>query len=151
MSLSRTFSMLSRAPRLMDPWDNFFGTAMTPFQTNFTPTWPAVDMVEKSDAWEMHVDIPGCKKEDISLSIQDKRVEISGKREHETRQGDASKNLRRVERSFGSFQRSFILPESIDETKIEASITDGVLEVKLPKKTEASSPRSIPITLKSNE
>ena len=146
-----SFNLIRRPPlvtRTSDPWDSFFGSSLFPsFQQEFPASWPRVDIVEKPDAWEMHVDVPGCSKDDVSVQVKDKVVEISGQRKHEIREEDQEKNLRRVERSFGSFKRSFTLPESVDDSLVEAKLLNGVLEVKIPKREPVQpEPRSIPIS-----
>jgi len=106
---------------------------------------PAVDLHETEDAYLLEVDLPGMKKEDIDLSITDDVVTLKGNRQREEWKQD--QNTRRVERSFGTFQRSFRIPGGVDGAKVEAHFEQGVLKVKLPK-PEATRPRQIEVQVK---
>ena len=92
---------------------------------------PSVNTREGEFAYHIEVDLPGVKKEDISVEIEKNSLVISGKRkiQEELRE----ENYYKVESSFGSFQRSFALPEHIDVENIHAESVDGVLEVIIPK------------------
>ena len=91
---------------------------------------PSVNFYEKD--WEYHLtaEIPGLKKEDISVSFDHNRLTISGKRESEKE--EEGKYFYVKETSTGSFSRSFTLPREVDEEKIEATYKDGVLTLKMP-------------------
>jgi len=91
---------------------------------------PAYDFNEENDFYSLSVDLPGLKKEDISLELIESKLTISGKR-------------KRAGEEF-SFQRKFVLPELVDTEKIEAQYQDGVLQLKLAKQA-ASQPRKIEI------
>jgi HSP20 family protein len=80
------------------------------------------------------------KREDIELTAIDNTIKIRGKREHEER--EEGKNVHRMERMYGEFQRTFELPGGFDANKVEATLRDGVLRVRLPKREE-SKPRQI--------
>jgi len=92
---------------------------------------PAVNTREGKDAYHVDVDLPGVKKENIEVDVENNILTISGQREvkSEVREGDYYK----VESSFGKFQRSFTLPEKVDLENIRAACEDGVLEVVIPK------------------
>ena len=93
---------------------------------------PAVDVVEKENAFELTAELPGLDAKNIELSLQDDVLTIKGeKNEEKTRDRFVS------ERRYGSFRRSLQLPVSVDPAKIEASYKSGVLSVKLPKSEEA--------------
>jgi len=95
-------------------------------------------------AYHVEVDLPGVKKEDISIDIKDNTLLISGERSFKEER--AEKDYYKVESSYGKFQRSFALPENVDVENIEAACTDGVLEVVLPKqKIETNEARKITI------
>ena len=98
-------------------------------------TVPAVDFVERDDAFEMTADLPGLDEKNIELKVANGVLTVKGeKTEHkEEKQGDF--HLR--ERRFGSFERSFRIPEIVDTDKIEAGFKQGVLTVKMPKTAEA--------------
>ena len=110
------------------------------------PGWaPRVDIKETDEDLEVVAEIPGMKKEDIKVSMHEGVLSISGeKKAEEEKEGE---NWHRIERSFGSFQRSFYIPREVDESKISASYDDGVLSVKLPKREEARR-KEIPIQVK---
>jgi HSP20 family protein len=92
---------------------------------------PAVNTREADDAYYIEVDLPGVKKEDISIDVDDNVLTISGERKVEEERKD--EEFYRVESVYGTFERSFTLPEDVDADKIEAEAKDGVLTVKIPK------------------
>ena len=101
-------------------------------------TWlPAIDIYENDDAFVATADLPGLKKDDIDISIEDNVLTVSGERKFE--KSDDGGTFRRVERSYGTFRRSFALPRGIDSTKVEAKFEDGVLSLTLPKSELAKS------------
>lgn len=106
---------------------------------------PAVDIFETSDEVVLKADLPGVEKQDIDLRIEHNRLTLRGERKFlkETTQED----YHRIERSYGTFSRSFQLPFSIDQDRISAEHQDGVLEVHLPKK-ESSDPTQLKVDVK---
>lgn len=92
---------------------------------------PKVDIAESDSDFEVQLHIPGIKKEEISIDLNEKQLTISGERKFENEESE--KNFHRVESHFGSFSRSFQLPDAINQDKIDASYQDGILTVKLPK------------------
>ncbi|KAG0146115.1 hypothetical protein CROQUDRAFT_78027, partial [Cronartium quercuum f. sp. fusiforme G11] len=92
---------------------------------------PKIDIVETTDEFVMTTELPGAKKEDISIDLQNGRLTVSSqtKSSNEHQQG----NVRVSERSFGTFSRTIAVPENVTHDQIKASFTDGVLEVKVPK------------------
>lgn len=106
---------------------------------------PAVDIVETADSLKLTVELPGVNKDDVSLSIENNVLTISGEKKNlvEVNQGDFS----RVERTYGSFSRSFNLSSRINNEKIDARYNNGILEVNLPKREE-SKPRQIEVKVK---
>lgn len=92
---------------------------------------PAVNTREGKDAYHVDVDLPGVKKEDISVDVENNVLTVSGKREVKSEVKE--EDYYRVESSFGKFQRSFTLPEKVDVENIRAACEDGVLEVVIPK------------------
>lgn len=92
---------------------------------------PTVSTREGEFAYHIEVDLPGVKKEDISIDVKENQIVISGERNFKEERTD--KDYYKVESSYGKFQRSFALPENVDVENIEASSIDGVLEVILPK------------------
>ncbi len=96
---------------------------------------PAVDVVESENGYEITADLPGMDEKNIEVKVTDGVLTMKDERQEEKE--EKKKDYYLQERSFGSFQRSFELPETVDADKIEASFKKGVLTVKLPKKPEA--------------
>jgi len=92
---------------------------------------PAVNTREGEYAYHIEVDLPGVKKEDIKIDIEDNTIIISG--EKKLKEDMKEENYYKVESFYGEFKRSFTLPESVDIENIHAESTDGVLEVVIPK------------------
>jgi len=103
---------------------------------------PAVDVREDADAYVVHVEVPGVPRENLDIAMQDGALLIRGRKESTSQNGDA--RFRRVERSYGTFARALQLPRNVDPERISASLNDGVLEVRLPKREEIK-PRRIAI------
>ena len=102
------------------------------FSADFTP---AINTREGEFAYHVEVDLPGIKKEDINISVAENKLVISGERK--LKEEIKEENYYKVESSFGSFSRSFSLPEEADIEKIHAENQDGVLEVIVPKLEKA--------------
>ena len=92
---------------------------------------PAVDVEETNDAMVIRAELPGMKREDIKVRVAEDTVTISGERKHEAEQKD--RTFHRVERAYGTFQRTIVLPVSVQGDKAAASYKSGVLELVLPK------------------
>ncbi len=103
---------------------------------------PALYISENVQAFEVHVDLPGVKSENVKVEMHEGKLTISGKREslHE----ETEKNFHRVERSSGTFYRTLSIPSEVDVDNIDASFEDGVLKVVLPK-TAKQQPKAIQI------
>ncbi len=106
---------------------------------------PAVDVAERNDDYEVRLELPGVRKEDVKITIENNVLTIRGekKREENVNEND----YRRIERSYGSFVRSFTLPVAVRADKIEARAQDGILTVRLPKAEEAR-PKQIEVQVK---
>ncbi|NLS20407.1 Hsp20/alpha crystallin family protein [Rhizobium sp. P40RR-XXII] len=98
-------------------------------------TAPAVDVIEKENAYEITAELPGIDAKNVDVKLSNSTLSIKGEKE-ETKE-EKEKEYFLSERRFGSFQRNFQLPEGIDAAKIEASFANGVLTVVLPKTAEA--------------
>ena len=118
----RGFPGRGRPIDLTTPWK---------FETPFGLSSPAVDIVEKEKAYEVAAELPGLEAGDIEVSLSGDVLTIKGekKEEKETKE----KNYYLSERRYGSFQRSFRLPEGFDRDKIDANFEKGVLQISLPK------------------
>ena len=103
---------------------------------------PLVDITEDEKEYLIKADLPEVKKEDVKLTVQDDVMSISGERKYEKE--EKGKKYHRVERAYGSFMRSFTLPEDADGSKVSAEYKDGVLKVHLPK-SEKAKPKSIEV------
>ena len=99
---------------------------------------PAVDVTDSEKMYEITAELPGMDEKSIEVRVSDGNLTIKGEKEEETEQKKKDYYMR--ERRFGSFERSFEVPESVDLNKIEASFKKGVLTVTLPKKVEAQKP-----------
>jgi HSP20 family protein len=109
----------------------------------FSFDWtPSVDIAETAEAFEIKAELPDVKKEDVKVSVEDGELRISGERKQEKE--EKGKKFHRTERSYGSFMRSFTLPENVDDSKLTAEYKDGLLNVRLPK-TEKAKPKAIAI------
>ncbi len=93
---------------------------------------PSCDINEAKDHYLVSFDMPGVKKEDIKIEVQGNQLLISGERQRETKEQGRETTLHH-ERAYGKFERTFVLPASIDSEKIEAHYENGVLNVALPK------------------
>lgn len=92
---------------------------------------PSVDILESDKAYEIHLAVPGFEKDSFEISVEDKHLVVSGERKFEEEKSD--KKYKSVQTSYGSFRRSFILPELVDRAKIDAKYNNGILEIVLPK------------------
>ncbi len=107
-------------------------------------TWaPAVDIVEDANGIVLKAELPGLKQEDIDIELTGDTLTIRGERKFEDAQ--RRDNYVRMERSYGTFQRSFTVGVPVDADNIRASYKDGVLEISLPK-SEATKPKKVQVT-----
>ena len=102
----------------------------------------AVDIREEDDAFYVDAEVPGMSAEDVKVDVEKNVLTLSGERKVEKE--EIEDTYRRVERQYGSFTRSFTLPETVDTENISADLKDGVLALRLPKK-DAPTPRSISV------
>lgn len=106
-------------------------------------TWtPPVDIVEGKDRIQLKVELPGFKEDQVNLTVEDGLLTIRGERKFERE--NTEENYHRIERSYGSFVRSFTLPNSVEQNRIQATFADGILNIDLPKREETK-PKQIPI------
>ncbi len=105
-----------------------------------TGNWqPRVDVSENDEGFEVKVDLPGIKPEDVDISVTNDRLTIQGERKEEKETKD--KTFHRVERSYGSFYRSISLPTGTDADKVSADSDNGVITITVPKGAEAKAKR----------
>lgn len=105
---------------------------------------PSVDISETDSAYLIKGEIPGVKKEDVKVTIQDGMLTIQGERKQEKE--EKGKKFHRIERSYGSFARSFRVPSDADENSVKAEFKDGMLNVTLAK-SEKAKPKSINVSV----
>ena len=121
------FSRLLSEPRANRPWS------------------PAVDIYETENELVLKADLPDVDQKDIDVRVENQTLTLAGERKFE--QEHSEKGYHRIERSYGSFVRSFSVPNTFDTDKIAAEYKNGVLTVTLPKK-EAAKPRQVKVEVK---
>jgi len=131
----RSFS--SEIDRLFDNFFNDFGRFPSTFfgKDRFGSFSPKIDISENGDSIEIAAELPGLDEKDIQISLKDDVLTIKGEKKHEEEKKE--KEYYRVERSFGSFERSIRVPQEINADKIKASFKKGVLNISLPKSEKA--------------
>ena len=127
--------------RMLEPFFgrfNFADDAMT------SGTWaPPVDVAEENDKIVVKVEVPGIEEKDLRVNFEDGLLTVSGERQFERKD---TRNYYRIERTYGTFTRTFSLPRSVDPNGIVANYRNGVLEIEIPKKEEAK-PKQIQINV----
>lgn len=109
--------------------DKFFNDSVGVSLNQFTPP---VDIAEDDKSYEIHVAVPGMKKSDFKIDLLNGKLIISGERKLEEKK--EGKNFHSIETQYGSFRRSFFIPEDVMEDQVEAVYADGFLKLVLPKK-----------------
>jgi HSP20 family protein len=127
-------SALEELARIQQQINSLFERALLPSDleehgSTIPGTWsPAVDILETEDAYLVHAELPGVRREDMDLTVRDGKLELSG-----NRPPGEGRHFLRLERSYGPFRRTFPLGEAVDVDGIEASYVEGVLRVRVPK------------------
>lgn len=143
-------SLIRYNPRGMTPWfdfDRLFedfdrGLGMTPSRE--TRAWaPAVDIFEDEKEIVLSADLPDMEEKDLDIRVEDGHLILKGERKFEDE--EKKENYHRVERRYGSFQRTFALPDTVDSEKVLAKYDKGVLKITLPKTAKPKTGRTIPI------
>lgn len=114
--------------RFSDIMDEFFNDVVSKRRDNFVPS---IDVSETDDKFLIAAELPGMKKDDINISLENGRLSISGERQFEKE--EEGKTYHRVETRYGSFNRSFQLPDNVDEESINATYEDGLLNIAINK------------------
>lgn len=126
----------------VEPFDNLFCGFLRPARGDASDlgTQIKIDVKEDDNAYTVHAELPGVKKEDIHVAVDGNQVSLSAetKRENEVREGE---KVLRTERYYGKVQRSFTLASEVDDATAEAKYNDGVLELRLPKKAASTAKR----------
>ncbi len=122
-----------------------FGPAMEQAEQPAPGTWsPAVDIYETEQEIVLQVEVPGIAKEDVHVEVDDGALHIRGERKVE--KDVKEENYHRVERVYGTFYRSFVLPDAVDPEKVRAELKDGILEIRIGKREQAK-PRQIQVSI----
>lgn len=124
--------------RLSQQLSGFLGMQVPSLGEGFTPLG---DIEESEDAYTVDLELPGVKKDDISVEVSGRRLVVSGERKERERVGI----LRRQTRSVGRFHYEVTLPSALDEDGVDASLSDGVLSLRVPK-AASERPRRIKVT-----
>lgn len=114
--------------RFSDIIDEFFNDAVSTNRDSFVPS---IDISETDDQFLISAELPGMKKDDININLENGRLSISGERTFKNQED--GKTYHRVETQYGSFNRSFQLPDYVDEDSINASYSDGLLNITINK------------------
>jgi len=134
--------------KMFNSFENRFGISRSKDEENEyeNAVWmPLTDIYEDKEKYTLKLDLPGIKKNDVKISFVDNKLSISGERSQESEHKDSK--CHRIERSFGSYYRSFNLPENVQSDKINAEFKDGQLTISVPKAEEAK-PKEIEIKVK---
>jgi HSP20 family protein len=130
--------------RINDLFEGNFGRSRLP-QAPVSGVWyPPVDILESKDSYLIRAELPGMKKEDFHLELNDGTLTLSGERKLEEAANEVE--YHRVERLAGKFSRSFYLPQTVKQDGIKATYREGILEVLVPKAEEAK-PKQITVTV----
>lgn len=137
--------MFQRINRMFGPMWPLTRLGSEERETLAFPDWsPAVDISETDDAYYIRADLPDVKKQDVRVTLEDGTLTLRGERkQEEERKGE---RYHRVERSYGSFLRSFSLPDAVDEAKVDAKFNDGILAIHVPK-THKAEPRGREVSI----
>ncbi len=122
---------------VQDEMNRLFNSLMSPSdRVSGVEEWiPAVDISETDDSFLVTADVPGMKAEDIKITVANNTLTLKGEKKNVRE--DKKENYHRIERSYGSFERTFALPSGVESENIRAKYKDGVLELRLPKTKEA--------------
>ena len=144
MALNRYTGMESNMPQSFSSMlDRFFNESVnTKGLSSFTPH---VDACETQNGYEIEVALPGIRKEDISIDFQEGRLTITGERKFEKSEGDG-RRYQMLETQYGTFNRTFYLPDNVNPDKIKARMENGILMVTVPKDEQKTMKRQIAIS-----
>ena len=130
-----------RSRRAPVAWNDVFGRFDRLFDADggrFSIAWsPVTDVREHEDGLNVVVELPGLSSEDVSVSVENGVLSISGEKKQENEEGDSEGNNHLVERRYGKFERTFRLPRSVDSEQVKAKFENGLLTIDLPKSEKA--------------
>lgn len=147
MAIVRWKDPIGELSSIHERMNRLFGEAFSPPRApdeGWIRSWePAVDIYEADDSIVVKAEIPGVERDQVGVEVKDGTLTLRGERKFEREVKE--ENYHRIERSYGSFQRSFTLPSSVDPDKVRATLKNGVLQVTLQKKEQAR-PKQIRIS-----
>jgi HSP20 family protein len=130
--------MMDRLEQMLGRWPvEGRGRGMTPAKWT-----PSVDITEDEKEYTVKAELPEVKKEEIKVQVRDHTLSITGERKSEKE--EKGKKYHRIERTYGSFERSFLLPDDADAAKVTSEFKDGMLNVHLPK-VPGTAPKSVDV------
>lgn len=145
-TLSKTNAGRIRREMVPTLFDKFFRSDLGDWLgKDYMETMPAVNVTEAKDAYHVEMAAPGLKKDDFKIKVDDQVITISCEKESERKAED--KEYTRREYNYSSFSRSFSLPEHVNQEKITANYTDGILKMSIPKKVISEHNHSKQITV----
>jgi HSP20 family protein len=140
LTLYRPFTSLFRDEFADRDWNSlFYGGPSSRANASFTP---AVDVVEQENAYVLRAEIPGIAPNEVDVQVENDVLTLRGERKHENE--ETRDGYRRVERSYGSFSRTFVLPKGTNVEAIEARAENGVLNITIPK-AQAATARKVEV------
>jgi HSP20 family protein len=119
--------------RMFEPKPNWL------YEGSFSWSPPAIDITEDEKAYKITAEVPGLEEKNVDVTVSGEMLTLKGEKHYEKDEKD--KNHHVSERAYGSFQRSFVLPDGVERDKIAADLTKGVLTITLPKTAEAKKPQ----------
>lgn len=156
----RIYTIWDEMRRMQREMDSLFGEFVYPEKTHLLSSSqkedssleslenyraPICDVKEDKESYNLSLEIPGSKKEDIKININNNNLEIKVENKKENNQEDKEKGVYHHSRSYSGFYRSFSLPRNIDQENIDAEYKDGILSLKIPKKELSSSQKLIEV------
>ncbi|MFC0877382.1 Hsp20/alpha crystallin family protein [Saccharicrinis sp. FJH2] len=143
-----TLVRFNNSPRRA-PFPEFFNDVMENMFNGNEPGTPSYDtplcnVVENKEGFNIEFALPGFSKKEVTIDVDNNVLTVSGKKEEN--KNETERNYTRREFNYGEFKRSFTLPETVDQDKIKATFSDGILNVEIPKKPELQ-PKSLKINI----
>jgi HSP20 family protein len=139
------FFGLQRLNRLLD--EAFTGSPFAEQGSAITSAWFApTDVSEDANSLQITLEVPGVRPEDVKISLENNLLTVGGEKKQEKE--ERNERVHRYERSYGTFERSFVLPNTLDADKISANYENGILKIRIPK-SERAQPREIPVSASS--
>jgi len=150
MTVLTRFEPYREFATLQDRLNRLFQSSFGESQDSLTTSSfsPAVDVYEDEHAVNLKIEVPGIDEKDLDIRVENNTLTVHGERKFEKEEKE--ENFRRVERQYGSFTRSFSLPQTVDSENVSANYDKGMLKISLPKKAEAK-PKQIKVNVGSEK